>query len=242
MGGRGSRSGARAVAIPTQTAAPVPIPPAVIRAAPTSINATQMTAADVRRILDEQEEDFTADEILAIKQYISQIAQGNGYSMSQNMNYKLNNGSALNANEKFVEQYLTEAMHPIGKDVVLYRGAHQGIIEELGVMNYDSLSESQLQSQLVGASWVARSFTSTSYDASKSPFLSGPQSGGREVVMNIHAAGSTNGILANRSQAECILGIGTNFRITGVRYTGKTATPRAANRSYKQIELDVEAW
>ena len=224
-------------------AAPANVAPAAGVPAMGSINAAPLSQAQVRAILDEQEENFTIDQVLAIKQYISQNPTSNGYSMAQNLNYKLDHGGAMNANERYMDSQLTEAMHAIGTDTELWRGAHTSVISALGLtpQMVATMDDAQLNAALRGASWTSKSYTSTSYDRSKSPFISGSQSGGREVIMHISAAGQTNGIFANRAQAEVILGKGTNFRITGASYTGRTAHPRVGQPS-RQIQIEVEAW
>ena len=59
--------------------------------------------------------------------------------------------------------------------------------------------------------------------------------------MRLHTGKGTKVALVQRSQAEVVLDIGTNFRITGVRETGTWARPRVGGRK-KVIELDVEVW
>jgi len=186
---------------------------------------------------------MTIDQILAVKQYISSATDSSGYSMSQNLNHKLENNIPLNANEQYMLQLMNTAMHPIGVDTVLHRGAHQDLLQRLGVNNYDRMTEAQLNSVLVGKTMTTTSFTSTSYDYSKNPFLgSGPQAGGREVELKINAGKNTNVILANKKQAETILGIGTNFKIKGVRFTGRTASPRTSSRSLPVLEIEIDTF
>lgn len=222
--------------------APQPAPTVASTARPTSINAAQVTAAQAKAIADEQEDNMTIDQVLASKQYISAAITPNGYSMSQNLNWKLENDQQLNANERFVDDNLTAAMHPLGSDMMLYRGAHSDLIDALGVKNYQQMTDAQLANALVGASWQSKSFTSTSYDKSKNPFLTGNMAGGREVVMNIHAAGQAQGLFVNKRQAEVVLKKGTNFEITGARFTGNTRYPRTSTRGMREIELDIEVW
>lgn len=62
---------------------------------------------------------------LAINQYIRQDQTNNGYGVGQNLNHKLENGQALNANEQYMVNMMDSAMHPLGKNTTLIRAAHQ---------------------------------------------------------------------------------------------------------------------
>lgn len=160
--------------------------------------------------------------------------------MSQNLNYKLDEGRPLTINEKFVHANLQKGMHTQNADMVLYRGAHQNFLEGLGVKNYHTMTEAQLQKALVGLQYQSKSYTSSSYDKSKNPFLSGAQAGGREIEMTIKQGGKTLVMLGARKQAEVITNIGTNYKITGVKFTGRTASPRGSSSSFPVLHLDIE--
>ncbi len=188
---------------------------------------------------------YDIDTQTAIDQYISKNAYskaiGSGYSVSQDMNYRLDKGIKLDATESFMDSELSAGMKDLGANVVLYRGAHQDLLHDFGIRNYDKLSESQLQSKLVGQTYQTKSYTSTAWDVNKSPFLgNNALAGGREVVFKINAGSSTKVLYGARSQSEIIINKGTNYKITGVKYTGQTASPRGSSRSYKQIQIDVE--
>lgn len=134
---------------------------------------------------------------------------------------------------------------PLAHDTILSRGAHKNVLEALGIQNYDRMSQSQLQQALVGRQWTTKSLTSTSYDYNSSPFLgTGPLAGGREVVMKLNVAKGTKATRVNPPQAEVVLGRGCNFQITGVRYTGGTANPRATWRpgGWPVVELEIDVW
>ena len=200
---------------------------------------TDQDAQDVR---DEEDSRYSPSVLDAIKQYISKATDSSGYSMAQNLNYKLENGLPLNANEKFMVKYLTQGMHDIGKDTVLYRGAHSDLLERLGVSNYQNYSQAQLQQMLVGSTFKTKSFTSASYDKSKNPFYTGPNSGGREIELVIKAPSTTKMVFGAKSQAETILGIGQNFKVTGVSYTGRTASPRNSSSYMPVLQVELEAY
>lgn len=202
-------------------------------------NMTDQEAQDIR---DEYDDLYEPSVLDAIKQYISKATDLSGYSMAQNLNHKLENDMKLNANEKFMVKYLTQGMHDLGKDTMLYRGAHEDLLQKLGVQNYQNYSESQLKQMLIGSSFKSKSFTSTSYDKNKNPFYTGPNSGGREVELVIKAPSNSKMVFGARSQTEVILGMGTNFRVTNVSYTGRQATPRNAINPMKVVQLELEVY
>lgn len=204
-----------------------------------SINATAMSEAEWQAKYDAQNPNATQKS--ASYDYTYPYATSTGYSPSQNMNYKLDTGQPLNAKEKAMLKGMNEMATPLGKDTILHRGAHAGALADLGVSDWSGMSPSQLKDSLVGASWQKASLTSTSYDYDKSPFLSGPAAGGREVIFRIHAAGSVKATAVNPSQAEVVLGQNTHWQITDANFTGKWAYPKAGG-AYKQIILDVDVW
>ena len=161
---------------------------------------------------------------------------------TQNMNYKLATGQRRTSREQRLPGGMEQMQAPLAHATVLHRGAHQNVLEALGVQNYYNMSQSQLQRALVGREWTTKSLSSTSYSKSKSPFLSGPLAGGREVVMKINAAKGTMATRVNPSQAEVVIGRNTNWRVTGVRYTGSSAYPRGAGRSFPVVELEIDVW
>ena len=254
MGGGGSRSSTgRTVAPPTSgTATPmtaVQVDQSIAQAAqqnaqaPASINATQAQNPDIQRLVANQDAYMlqNPDADLARSMYISKATDASGYSMSQNLNYNLEHGNALNGNESFMYQNLRGAMQQLGVDMQMNRGAHADVVQALGVQSWSGMSAQQLSQALTGASWTSNSFTSASYDQSKNPFFNGPNSGGREVVLNMHVSKQTRVMMGARSQAEIVADVGTHFRVTGAGFTGKIATPRNG-RAVQQIYLDVEVW
>ena len=137
------------------------------------------------------------------------------------------------------------AMHPIGKDVILQRGCHQGDLRRLfGIEDYSSMTEQQLKDRLVGGTFRNRAVMSTSYDTSVNPFLGGgSDSGGREVVYNIRAAAGTPMVWGAMGQSEAILGKGIRWRVKDVKFTGKTARPRKSwGTELPQVQIDIETY
>lgn len=206
-------------------------------------NVTAFTDADAQKLRDDMEDIYDPDVTDAIKLYISDSnPNGDGYSHAQNLNYKLDNGLPLNVNEKFIDDNIQAGMHAIGKDTTLVRYAHDDILKALGVSNYSSMSDAQLQKALVGTTFKTTSYTSTSYDAKKSPFApNAPLGGGREVVINIKAGANTKVVFGAKKQAELVLNKGTNMKVTSIHYDGTTAYPRNSGAK-PRVVLDVETF
>ena len=206
-------------------------------------NVTPFTDADAQQLRDDMEDIYDPDVTDAIKLYISDSnPNGDGYSHAQNLNYKLDNGLPLNPSEKFIDDNIQAGMHAIGKDTTLVRYAHDDILKALGVSNYSSMTDTQLQKALVGTTFKTTSYTSTSYDAKKSPFApNAPLGGGREVVININAGANTKVVFGAKKQAELVLNKGTNMRVTGIHFDGTYATPRNSGTK-PRVVLDVETF
>ena len=204
-------------------------------------NFDDQDAADLRSDMGANYDD--PDVVAAIKQYISNSNPNkDGYSHSQNLNYKLDNKLPLNATEKYIDDNIRNGMHAIGKDSNLTRFAHDDFLKAAGIQDYTKMSQAQLQSALVGRTVTTTSYLSTTYDAAKSPFAPGqPQGGGREVVMNIKAGRNTPIVFGSKRQRELIIDKGVSFRVTGVRYDGTHATPRNGGTK-PRIVIDIETY
>lgn len=178
----------------------------------------------------------------AQKLYISDAdVHGDGYSYSQNLNYKLDNGIPLDVNEKYIDDNIQFGMHDIGTNTTLYRACHDDILKQCGISDYSKLSDQQLQSRLVGTEFKTTSYMSTSYDTKNNPFMNGALSGGRELYMNINAKAGTKIIFGAKKQSEVVVNKGTNMRIIGIRYDGTYATPRG--KGYKpRVIIDIETY
>lgn len=224
MGGRGSYSGVTATKMPQST-----IP----------ISFKQLSQDEADPIFDDMEDQYDINTVMAINQYIRQDQQANGFTMSQNMNHKLELDQPLNANEKYVSDQLTKAMHPLGQDVVLTRAAHKDFLEALGVKNYQTMTAAQLDAAVRGAEYTERKFVSAAIDPKKNPFINGPASGGREVYIHIKTPSATKCVMGNRQQSEIILGKGVKFRATGAHFDGTTAYPRGGG-ALPRVVVEVE--
>ena len=231
------------------------------------INAQPLSDTDASNLRAQQDSIYDPDTTAAVKMYISNTDfDHQGHSLSQTMNYLEDNGvdfndpnndvNAINkqfglnltardyASMQYTSNIIDAAGHPLGKDAVLQRGAHDDMLKQaFGISDYTKLSQSQLQAKLVGQTFQNTSNMSTSYDVTKNPFLGSGSgvSGGREVVYNIKAGANTKVIFGAKAQSEIIIGKNTNFKITGVHYTGNIATPRGG-ASKRQIVIDVETY
>ena len=212
----------------------------ITQSTPTSTRTyTNMTDAMAQQVRDDVDDRYTSDVKDAIKQYISKATDSNGYSFSQNLNYKLDNNLPLNATEKFMDKYIQQGMHDLGHDVNLTRACHDDILKDLGISDYSKMTESQLKQALVGGIYKTTAYNSFSYDESKNPFLTGPQSGGREIIIKAKARSDTKVVFGAKSQAEIVTNKGTQQKITNVYFSGKTATPRGKS-SRPQLVIEVE--
>lgn len=167
-------------------------------------------------------------------------------SYSQDMNHRLNNGIALDSDSKFMKNYLTKGLHPIGKDCTLKRGAHDTVVNQLlkqaGInQSYDRLSVSQLNAALKGTEFGMKAFGSFGANDSANPFIGGSQAGGREIIIVARTASTTKVIAGARKQQEFITGVGQKMRITGFKATNQTAYPQMGGAK-PVVEMYVDMW
>lgn len=200
------------------------------------------TDADAQQLRDDMNDMYDPDVTDAIKLYISDSnPNGDGFSHSQNLNYKLDNKIALNATEKFIDDNIQAGMHNIGKNTTLTRFCHDDILQKCGVSDYTQHTEAQLKAKLIGTEFTTTAYTSYSYDASKNPFRVGaPGGGGREVTMKTNCSSGTKVVFGAKKQAEMVMNKGTKQRITNVYFDGTMATPRSKSRSVPRIVIETE--
>lgn len=228
-------------------------------------NAVPLTDEEAQALKDQYESGFDAATQKSVDKYISNTNfDGNQHSLSQVMNHIINEGGDLQTmsreeiNSKYglnltqnqflqlqkTDANIDAAMHPIGKDMILQRGCHEGDLKRLfGIKDYTKMTEAELQEKLVGGTFKNRAVMSTSYNVNSNPFLgNGPASGGRELVYNIKAGAKTKGVFGAMNQTEVILGKGQNWRVTGVHFTGKTAFPKDKGKHMPQLQIDIETY
>ena len=227
--------------------------------------ANAMSHADAEEMKKKYESDFDFTTKKSVDKYISNTNfDGQGHSLSQTMNHIIHNGidlqnttvdevnekTGLNLSQKQfkalqkTDANIDKAMHPLGKAVTLERGAHQGELQRnFGIKDYTKMSEAQLKEALVGAKFKNSAVMSTSYNISGNPFLgNGPASGGREIVYKIKAGPKTKAVFGASSQNEVILGKNTKWKVTNVRFTGKTALPKSTLKEMPQLEIEIETY
>ena len=243
--------------------APAANGPSVVSNVP--IAAKVMSDQEAQDLRDQQDSSYDASTTAAVKMYISNTDfDRQGHSLSQTMNFlesegvDLSTASVASINKQFglhltqsdlasmqyTSSYMDRAVHALGVDTILQRGAHDDILRQaFGISDYSKLSQQQLQNKLVGQTFKNNSYMSASYDINKNPFLSSASgvSGGREIVFHIKAGKNTKVLFGSKKQSEVIIGKGTDFRITGVGYRGKTATPRGGSYK-KQLVIDIETY
>lgn len=209
----------------------------------TKLTYGKFTDSDATKLRNSLDDVYEPDVVDAIKLYISDSnPNGDGFSHSQNLNYKLDNGIKLNANEQFIDTNIQKGMHSIGKNSNLVRYCHDDILKKCGIADYTKFTDTQLQNKLLGTAFQTTAYMSTSYDGSKNPFNPNAlQGGGREVVMNIKANSNTKVVFGAKKQAELVINKGTNMKIVGIHYDGTYATPRNSGRK-PRIILDVETY
>lgn len=230
-------------------------------------NAELLTEEQAEVLRQQYESGFDDATKKSIQKYISADAMDNkSHSPSQVMNFLVSRGVDLNTataeeiNAKYnlgitpknvalmrqMNNNIDAAMHNLGADALLERGAHAGQITQLfgaDVAGYTSMSAADLSKAFVGKAFSNTAVWSTSYNTSKNPFLSSSssQSGGREVIYRIKAGKNTQCVFGATNQAEIVLGKGTKFRVTGASFTGKVAHPKSGG-AIKQIVLDIETF
>lgn len=199
-----------------------------------------------------QNQNLTIDQQIATMNYVDPNPMPNSmYSLSQNMNYKLATGQAMTQTEADTYRYLQQSMHNLGYNTNLQRYDHEtflnGLLGRAGVsgVNYENMSEKQLQSALVGKSFKNNALLSTSYNDFKNvpnnPFTS------RVVRIEYRAKANTQAMMpgngAGGRLGEIILSNTNNYTISGIKFDGRTARAKGTQSYTKKgvtIYIDVE--
>jgi len=256
MGGRGAQSGMNSSPAVAQTpSTPVAAVHAGTGRPSGPITYTNLTHADAAAIKNVEDAIYGASVEAARKMYISNTNfDGKGHSMSQSMNYLLNQGVDLTkphrgynasqmASMDYTDKYMQRGMHDLGYNAILQRGAHVDDLAPFGITNLNNMSDSQLKAAMVGKTVTTTSYMSTSYDIKSNPFLSSSSgsgvSGGREVVFEIRAHSGTDCMLGSKKQTEVILNKGLQYKVIDAYFTGQTATPRNGS-PMKQVKVIIE--
>lgn len=178
-----------------------------------------------------QNQALSIDQRVATMSYLSDQPEPNSmYSASQNLNYNLNNGIKLNANQQFMYNGLQSSMHNLGYNLNLQRYDHSdsinGLLKSVGVnSSYDSMSESQLKSALVGVSYKSNAFTSTSYNDFSKAGSSASTFTSRAIKYVYSAKAKAQAMMpgngAGGNLGEIILSNTNNFKVTDVKFDGR---------------------
>ena len=197
-----------------------------------------------------QNQAVSIDGRVATMGYLSDVPEsGSLFSPSQNMNYNLNNGYKLNANQQYMFNNLEASMHNLGYNTKLQRydheGAINGLLQSVGVnKNYAQLTESQLKQALVGVTYQTKSLTSTSYNDFKNAPANNPFTS-RAVKIYYNAKAKTQAFMPGNGPGgklgEIILSSKNNYKITDVKFDGRSARHKGT-QSYtaKSIALYVD--
>ena len=188
--------------------------------------------------------------LLAEKMYMTpDPMRGSMYSFGQDMNYQMEMGNPLTGNQKFVANSLENAMMPIGQGTTLTRYAHQDFLQrQLGIQNYQGMSDAQLSQALVGKTFTMPSMTSTTANAQKMMRSNASALTEKEVQLNIHAHGSTRAFAIDpgTGQDELLLSQANKWEITGAKFpktaSGKRQRGRWKASYYDKVEIDVDVW
>ncbi len=264
MGGRGSRSNllrASNIPVPPQTQ-PQPQPVNTQPPQP-NVDAQGFSDTDAAAFHDlyngrqyYQRQNLDIDARTALEDYLDPNQTGGTmYNFSQNMNNKIATGQPLTAQEQFVKDSLTDAMHNLGYNVNLTRYDHGEFLDDrLAAIGYkgthNGVSVSRLKQVLVGQTYTDPRILSTSYNNFKnatdpSTFTT------REVKIVYKAKASTQALMPGRGPGgdfgEMLLAPSRNghntYKIVDVRTSGAKARPKGGSKTsltLQQIEVVVE--
>ena len=199
-----------------------------------------------------QNQNLTIDQQIACMNYVDPNPMPNSlYSLSQNMNHKLATGQQMTQTEADTYRYISQSMHNLGYNTNLQRYDHEtflnGLLSRAGISNanYESMSEKQLQTALVGKSFKDNSILSTSYNnfknAPNNPFTS------RAVKIEYRAKANTQAMMPGNGSGgkfgEILLSNTNNYTISGIKFDGRQARAKGTQSYTKKgvtIYIDVE--
>lgn len=208
------------------------------------------------------DQNFDIDTQMAIMDYLNPDHMGGSlYSISQSINYKMETGQALNTAEQAIVDDMLRGMHNIGYNTTLTRYGRVDYMDRFAQLlnnnninsrNFGNMTEAQLKKILVGTEFTENKLVSTSYNNfSKAPNGGAPFTD-KAIKFNYKAPANAQALMPGdasirdprtgryvRNQlGEMILAPGQNYRITDVRFTGRTG--RSGASSYRQVEFDIE--
>lgn len=204
-----------------------------------------------------QQQTFGIDTQIAIQDYLYDQPTDGSWSPSQNMNYKMKYGkeSDMTPQEVFMRDAMLDGMHNLGYQMDLEHYGRISFITNFGKLaqqlgrttnaitanNYGNMSESDLQKAFNGMDFNYSAFMSTSANHfSHAPGANPFQD--KAVKLNIKAPAHAQALMPGNGPGgalgEVVLAPNQNFRITNVRFTGKTG--RSGSSTYKAVEFDIE--
>lgn len=198
-----------------------------------------------------QSQTFNIDTQLAIQDYLHDQASGGSiYSPSQQLNYNMEMGYPLTANQQYMVDSLMDGMHNIGYNTTLTHFGRVGLIDNLArniganinSRNFESMTDAQLQQAFVGSTHSLNKFLSVSYNQFRNAPNGGRPFTDKAVKLNISAPARTQALMPGNGPGgnlgELVLAPQQNFRITGVRFTGDRG--RSGGQTYRRVEFDIE--
>lgn len=190
-----------------------------------------------------QSQAFGIDTRMALQDYLNdQNMSGSMYVQSQTLNHKMRQGLPLTANEQFMVDALNEGMHNLGYNLNLTRYDRVGFMNtQLGLGNYEKMTEAQLKKALVGTTFTDKAFVSTSYN----DFKHAPANNAftdKAVKIHYRAKAGTQALMPGNGPGgqlgEIVLAPGQSYKIVDVKYTGKMG--RSGASQHKAVEITVE--
>ena len=134
-----------------------------------------------------------------------------------------------------------DGMHNMGYNVNLTRYARVDFMQNLGVGNFDNMTESQLKSALVGVGYKDPAFGSYSYNNFKNAPVGNPFTD-KAVKITRRTKASTQVLMPGNgpggSLGEIVVAPNQGVHIVDVKVTGKRG--RSGSSYYKQVEIIVE--
>lgn len=188
-------------------------------------------------------QDFSPETQKAIEWYLDpHRTAGSLYAKSQQLNYKLREGTRLTPTERKIVAGLDAGMHDLGYDLNLTRYDRVGYIRRLLGRTHEGMSEAELRSALIGRTYTDSSFVSVSHDR----FMHAPAGDpftDKAIEVRIHAKRGTKALMPGDGPGgrlgEIILGRGQEYRIVDVKMPAG-ARGRSGGDYYQKVVVTVE--
>lgn len=242
MGGRGTASGLTPATPETALVEPerAPREPEPAPREPETVTYGRLPVSEAEYMA---EQDFSAATEAAIERYLDpHRTPGSMYSPSQQLNYKLREGTRLTAAEKRMAEGLDAGMHDLGYDLNLTRYDRVGYIKRLLGRTHEGMSESELRSALIGREYTDPAFVSVSHDRFRHAPAGEPFTD-KTVEIRVHAKKGTKALMpgdgAGGRLGEIVLGRKQTFRIVDVKMPAGVRG-RSGSDWYQKVVVTVE--